>query len=92
MTSYSALLVGLGTVGLAFGLLSFLMFLFGAPTDLLWIAGNLVLGVMLLGVGVVLNFESLRERMSSGEAKRAGRYGSCAVLSTLLSSAIVGFG
>ena len=92
MTSYSALLVGLGTVGLAFGLLSFLMFLFGAPTDLLWIAGNLVLGVMLLGVGVVLNFESLRERMSSGEAKRAGRYGSSAVLSTLLSIAIVGFG
>jgi ABC-type uncharacterized transport system involved in gliding motility auxiliary subunit len=37
-----------------------------------------------------LNFDALRDRMSSGEARRAGKYGTSAILGTLLGIAILG--
>ena len=48
MTGLPALLLGLGLVGLVFGLVSFLIVLFsgaGLESDLAWIGTNLVLGV-----------------------------------------------
>ena len=91
MTGLPALLAALGGVGVLFALLSFMVVLFsgaGLSSDLGWIGGNLVVGVLLLVASAVLNFDALRERMSSGEAKRAGKYGTSAVLSTVLFAAI----
>ncbi|MGH0031258.1 MAG: DUF7088 domain-containing protein, partial [Myxococcota bacterium] len=93
MTGLPALLGALGGVGVLFALLSFLVVIFsgaGVSSDLGWIGGNLVVGVLLLVAAAVLNFDALRERMSSGEAKRAGKYGSSAVLSTVLGIVILG--
>ena len=64
----------------------------GAATfDWPWIAGNLVVGLALLVAAAVSNVDALRERMSSGEARRAGKYGTSAILSTLFVLAILGF-
>ena len=46
--------------------------------------------MLLLVSAAVLNFDALRERMASGEAKRAGKYGTSAILSTVLGIAILG--
>jgi ABC-type uncharacterized transport system involved in gliding motility auxiliary subunit len=51
--------------------------------------GNLVTGVLLLVVAGVRSIESLRERLGSGEARRAGKFGSSAVLSTVFAIAIL---
>lgn len=93
MPGLPALLAALGIVGIVFALLSFLvMFFSGMPlqSDLGWVGGNLVLGVGLLLASAGMNLEGLRERMKSGEARRAGKYGTSAVLSTLLGIAILG--
>lgn len=94
MSGLPALLGALGLVGILFGLLSFLVALFGAPgdlsSDLAWIGGNLFIGVVLLGTAAALSFDSLRERMSSSEGRRAGKYGTSAILSTVLAIAILG--
>ncbi|MCH2170012.1 GldG family protein [Myxococcota bacterium] len=90
MKAYAGLLGALGLVGVVFGLLSFTFALFGAPTDLVWIGGNLAIGVLLLAISVGSSFETLRTRMRSAEGRRAGRYGSSALLSTFLSIAILG--
>ncbi len=92
MTGTSALLGGLGMVGIVFGLLSFLLAMFGAPSDPFWIAANLIVGVGLLGIAAALSLDGLRERMSSGEARRVGKYGTSAILTTLLTIAILGMG
>jgi ABC-type uncharacterized transport system involved in gliding motility auxiliary subunit len=92
MTGTSALLGALGLVGIVFGLLSFLLAMFGAPSDPFWIGANLVVGVVLLGFAAVLGVDSLRERMSSGEARRVGKYGTSAILTTILTIAILGMG
>jgi ABC-type uncharacterized transport system involved in gliding motility auxiliary subunit len=86
----SSLLWALGGVGIVFGILNFFVGLFGAGFDLFWISGNLVVGVALLVAAAVSNLDALRERMSSGEARRAGRYGTSAMLSTVLAVAILG--
>jgi len=93
MPGLPSLLGALGVVGVVFALLSFLvMFFSGTPfrSDLGWVGGNLVLGVVLLVAAAGMNLDALRERMSSGEARRAGKYGSSALLSTVLGVAILG--
>lgn len=93
MTGLPALLAALGLVGVVFGLLSFLIVLFsgaGLASDLGWIGTNLLVGLVLLIAAATLNWNTLRERMSSGEARRAGRYGSSAILGTLLAIGILG--
>ncbi len=93
MPGLPVLLAALGFVGLGFALLSFFVMLFsGSPlqSDLAWIGGNLVVGLALLVAAAALNFDALRERLSSGEARRAGKYGGSAVASTLLGIAILG--
>jgi len=90
MTGIPALLGGLGLVFFVFGLLSVFLLLAGAPTDLVWIVANFVIGVVLLVSAGVTNLEALRERLSSGEGRRIGRYGTSAVLQTLVLLFIVG--
>jgi hypothetical protein len=93
MTGLPALLAALGLVGVSFALLSFLIVLFsgaGLASDLGWIGGNLTVGIVLLVSAAALNLDALRDRMSSGEARRASKYGTSAILATLLSIAILG--
>ena len=76
----------------SFALLSVLL-LIASPLDrdeLIWILGNLAVGVVLIGRGAVSGWGGLRERLHSGEARRAGKYGTAAVLSTLLGLVILG--
>jgi hypothetical protein len=89
----ATLLAALGLVGVVFALLSLLVVLLsgtGFRSDLGWIFGNLGVGVLLLVAAAVVNFDALRARMASGEAKRAGKYGSSAIATTLLAIAILG--
>ena len=90
MGGRAALFGALGLVGIVFGLSSFVMLLLGMPTQWGWSLGNLAVGIgLLIGAGVA-NLESLRERVSSGGARRAGKYGSSALVGTVLGIAIVG--
>jgi ABC-type uncharacterized transport system involved in gliding motility auxiliary subunit len=90
MTGWPALLGALGLVFVVFGLLSVLLLLAGAPTDLAWIWANFLIGFVLLGSGVASNLDAIRERLASAEGRRIGRYGSSAVLQAALALAIVG--
>ena len=90
MTGIAALLAGLGGVAIGFGLLSALIWLLQPYTDLTWIVGNLVVGVVLLGSAVFMSLDSLGERLRSGEGRRAGKYGTSAVVGTILGIAILG--
>lgn len=90
MKGVPALLGALGFVALLFALLSFLVALLGIPPERGWILGNLGVGLVLVITAAAMNIDGLRERIHSGEAKRASRYGSTAILGTLLSIAILG--
>jgi ABC-type uncharacterized transport system involved in gliding motility auxiliary subunit len=90
MTGLPSLLGALGLVALLFALVSFLFALFGIPTEIGWILANLGIGIVLVGTAAAMNFDGLRERVRSGEAKRASRYGSTAIFATLLSIGILG--
>jgi len=89
MTGIAALLAGLGVVGIGFGILSALMAILQPYTDPLWIFGNLLVGIVLLGAAVVMSLESLRERMRSSGSRRAGKYGTNAILNAVLSILIL---
>lgn len=92
MKPWASLLGWLGALALLFAVLSFLLqFASGVmlASDLIWPLGNLAIGVVLLGFALVTNFDALRERMRSGEARRAGKYGTSAILSTLLGIALL---
>lgn len=90
MTPLSALLGGLGMVFFAFGLLSLMLGIFGAPTMTSWIGANFLAGIALLVTALVVNLEHLRDRVRTGEGRRIGKYGSSAVAQTLISLVIVG--
>ncbi len=90
MTPLSALLGALGLVFFAFGLLSLMLGIFGAPTLGSWIGANFLAGIALLVTALVVNLEHLRERVRSGEGRRIGKYGSSAVAQTALLLVIVG--
>jgi hypothetical protein len=90
----TGLLGWLGAVALLFGLLSLILQLFSgfafAGLDLPWIWANFAIGLVLLGVALVRNLETLRERLRTGGALRAGKYGTSAVLNAALAVALVG--
>jgi len=94
MTGIGALLGGLGLVAVGFGLLSAMLALFQPVSSLnvLIIVGNLAIGVVLLSAGLFMSFDKVRERLRSGEAKRVGKYGSNALVSTLLGIVLLGMG
>jgi ABC-type uncharacterized transport system involved in gliding motility auxiliary subunit len=85
-----SLLGGLGLVAVAIGHLSALLAIFQPVTDLAWVVGNLAVGVVLLSAALFVSFDRVRQRLSSGEARRVGRYGTSAVLSTLLIIVLLG--
>jgi len=87
----SALLGALGLVSILFALAGFFMAVSGAA-PLGWSVLHGIVGVVLLGAAALINLDGLRERMTSGEARRAGKYGSSALISTLLVIAILGMG
>jgi ABC-type uncharacterized transport system involved in gliding motility auxiliary subunit len=87
----SALLGALGLVSILFALAGFFMALTGAA-PLGWSILHGIVGVVLLGAAALINLDGLRERMSSGEARRASKYGSSSIISTLLVIAILGMG
>ncbi|MBW2382027.1 MAG: GldG family protein [Deltaproteobacteria bacterium] len=90
MRGLGSLLGGLGLVAVGFGLLSALLAIFQPITDLVWVIGNLVLGVVLLSAALFVSFDRVRQRLHSGEARRVGKYGTSALLSTLLIIALLG--
>jgi len=93
MPGLPSLLAALGGIGIGFALLSFLVVLLsgtGVQSDLGWVGGNLVIGIVLLVGAGWMNVDGLRARMASGEARRAGKYGTSAVLSTVFGIAILG--
>lgn len=93
MKPLGSLLGWLGAVFLLFAALSFLVQLFSGALildELGWSLGNLVLGVVLIVAALAMNWSTLRERMHSGEARRAGKYGTSAVLGTALWIVLLG--
>jgi hypothetical protein len=62
---WSSLIGGFGLVFVVFGLLSVLLLLLGAPTDIRWIVLNFVLGIGLVAAWAASNLAQLRERMTS---------------------------
>jgi len=94
MQRYSSLLGGLGAVAVVFALVSFVIQLISGgglllQRDLAFSAANLVVGLALLAVSFSSNVERIRERLRSGEARRAGKYGTSAVLATVLGIALL---
>ncbi len=87
----SALLGALGLISILFALAGFFMALTGAA-PLGWSVLHGVIGFTLLGAAALINLDGLRERMTSGEARRAGKYGSSSLISALLVIAILGMG
>lgn len=90
MVGLASLLGALGGVAMAFGLLLALVALVQPFMDPIWIIGNLSVGALLVAASVFMSFDALRERISSGEGRRAGKYGTSAVLSSLLTLVILG--
>src|SRR5262245_26425033 len=90
----SGLLGWLGAVALLFGLLNLILQIFTgfsfAALDLPWIWANFVIGFLLLGFALASNLETLRERIRSGGARRAGKYGTSAILNAVLGIALLG--
>ena len=94
MAKYAALLGALGAVAVLFALLSFLIQLLSGgglllQRELAFSFANLVLGLALLAISLGSNLERIRERMRSGEARRAGKYGTSAILGTVLGIALL---
>jgi ABC-type uncharacterized transport system involved in gliding motility auxiliary subunit len=83
----------MGAVAILFGILSFVLQLFSGvmlPAERVWIGTNLLVGFGLLLFALFTNMEALRERMRSGEARRAGKYGTSAILGTVFTLALLG--
>lgn len=91
MSGMAALLAGLGLVALGFGLLTALLAILQPFADPIWIVGNLVVGAILLAAAAFMSLDVLRERVRSGATRRAGRYGSSAILGAVFGIAIAGF-
>jgi len=94
VAKYAALLGALGAVAVLFALLSFLIQLLSGgglllQRELAFSFANLVLGLALLAISLGSNLERIRERMRSGEARRAGKYGTSAILGTVLGIALL---
>jgi ABC-type uncharacterized transport system involved in gliding motility auxiliary subunit len=91
MVGIAALLGGLGVVAIGFGLLLAVMALIQPFMDPYWIIGNLAFGALLLAAATFMSFDAIVERLRSGEGRRAGKYGSSAIVSAVLGLVILGF-
>jgi ABC-type uncharacterized transport system involved in gliding motility auxiliary subunit len=95
MQRFSSLLGGLGAVAVSFALISFLVQLLSGggalfERELAFSLANLVVGLGLLAAYGGTSVDRIRERLKSGEARRAGKYGTSAVLSTILGIVLLG--
>ena len=101
MKRYASLLGWLGVVAIVFALVSALVEVMSSGVIVLgaeaiqqfaWSLGNLALGVVLVGLALASNVEGVRGRLRSGEARRAGKYGTSAILGALAIVALLGSG
>lgn len=100
MKRWASLVGWLGVVFLAFGFVSALVELFSSGVVVIdalieqfaWAAGNFALGLACVVAASVANAGALRERLRSSEARRASKYGTSAVLGTVLAVALLGIG
>jgi ABC-type uncharacterized transport system involved in gliding motility auxiliary subunit len=100
MKRWASLIGWLGAVFLVFALVSAVVELFSSGVVVIdalldqfaWSAANLVLGLACVGVALAANAGVLRERLRGGEARRATKYGTSAILSTVLVIALLGIG
>ncbi len=94
MKPWASLLMALGGVLILFAVLSFLVQLLSGPVllwqELVWSIGNLVVGVGLLAFALFSNADAYRERLQTGEARRASKYGTSAIASAVLGIALLG--
>ena len=90
MTGLPALLGALGLVFFVFGLLSVFLFALGLLSNMAWMIGNFAIGVGLLAASGLMSLDTLRERLTTGEGRRIGRYGTSAVVQMLVLLFIVG--
>jgi ABC-type uncharacterized transport system involved in gliding motility auxiliary subunit len=91
---YASLLGGLGAVAVVFAVVSFVIQLLSGgglllQRDLAFSVANLVVGLALIAVSLGTSLDRIRERMRSGEARRAGKYGTSAILGTALGIALL---
>ena len=89
MKGWSALYGALGAVFIVFGILSVLLLVAGAPTELGWIIANFAIGFLLLIGAIFTSVDTIGERLRSGEGRRIGKYGSSAIAQAAILIAIV---
>ena len=94
MKAHAGILGALGALALLFAIVSFLLhYLTSASTfagiDFGFAVVNAIVGVVLLVMSVLGNLDATRERFRSGGAKRARRYGTNAILQTVIAIAIL---
>lgn len=100
MKRWASLVGWLGAVFLAFGFVSALVELFSSGVVVIdallaqfaWAAGNFALGLVCVAVALAANAGALRERFRSSEARRASKYGTSAIVGTVLIVALLGLG
>ena len=100
MKRFAGLLGWLGAVLIVFALVSALIEVLSSGVIVLdavleqfaWSLGNLALGLVFAAIALVSNLDGLRQTLRSGEARRAGKYGSSAILAAGLMIALLGIG
>jgi ABC-type uncharacterized transport system involved in gliding motility auxiliary subunit len=100
MKRYASLIGWVGAVMIAFALVSALVETFSSGVIVLdavleqfaWSIGNFVLGVVLVVVALVANLDAVRQRLRSGEARRASKYGTSAIVGMVLVVALLAIG
>ena len=90
MRNWAALVGALGGVFTVFGLLTVLLWAVQSSLPLWWVGANLGIGFGFLAIAALASVETLRERLRSGATRRAGKYGTSAVISAVASIAILG--
>ncbi len=92
MRPWASLVGWLGAVALGFAAISFLIQLASGNTsyEVIFTLGNFAVGLILVAIAGITNLRALRERARSGEARRVGKYGTSALLGTLLQLALLG--
>jgi ABC-type uncharacterized transport system involved in gliding motility auxiliary subunit len=100
MKRFAGLLGWLGVVFVVFALVSALVEVFSTgvivlsaiPEQFAWSLGNLALGLICIAVSLVANLDVLRQRLRSGEARRASKYGTSAILGAVFAIALLAIG
>jgi ABC-type uncharacterized transport system involved in gliding motility auxiliary subunit len=100
MKRWASLVGWIGVVFLVFAFVSALVELFSSGVVVIdalleqfsWAAGNLALGLACVAVALAANAGALRQRLRSSEARRASKYGTSAILGTVLAVALLGIG